>query len=87
MTVKDLMRPIPGVRRLAALRHRLRRPDPFTGSAIYWEQRYAGGGTSGAGSYGAAGRLKAEFLNAFVREHEVQSVIELGCGDGMCFQW
>jgi SAM-dependent methyltransferase len=82
VTVKDLMRPIPGVRQLASLRHRLRHPDPFTGSADYWERRYAGGGTSGAGSYGAAGRFKAEFLNAFVREHDVRSVIELGCGDG-----
>jgi SAM-dependent methyltransferase len=28
-------------------------------------------------------RFKARFLNDFVREHRIMSVIELGCGDGM----
>lgn len=54
----------------------------FQGSTDYWERRYVTGGTSGAGSYGAMADVKAAFLNRFVAEHKVQSVIEFGCGDG-----
>ena len=50
--------------------------------AGYWEQRYRSGRNSGAGSYGRLARFKARFLNRFVKEFGVQSVIELGCGDG-----
>jgi spore maturation protein CgeB len=50
--------------------------------ARYWEQRYASGSNSGSGSYGRLARFKARFLNEFVCEHEITSVIELGCGDG-----
>jgi hypothetical protein len=78
MTVKDLLRPLPGVRRASLLRQQL----GFNGSARYWEQHYRSGGTSGGGSYGALGRAKADFLNTFVREHGVRSVTEFGCGDG-----
>jgi hypothetical protein len=78
MTTKDLLRPIPGARRLSLLRQRV----SFTDSARYWERNYARGGTSGGGSYGALADAKAEFLNAFVRERGVSSVTEFGCGDG-----
>lgn len=78
MTVKDLVRPIPGVRQLSLLRQRL----DFTGSASYWERTYTRGGTSGPGSYGAPAHGKAEFLNELVRSKGVHSVIEFGCGDG-----
>ncbi len=57
-------------------------PEPFTGSAEYWEKRYQSGGNSGAGSYARFAEFKAEVLNEFVVRHGVQSVIELGCGDG-----
>jgi SAM-dependent methyltransferase len=57
-------------------------PAPFLGSEPYWEQRYVSGGDSGPGSYGKFALFKAEILNAFVAEHDVQSVIEFGCGDG-----
>lgn len=49
---------------------------------LYWEVRYALGGTSGDGSKGRLARFKADTLNAFVRDHDVQTVIEFGCGDG-----
>jgi SAM-dependent methyltransferase len=78
MVVKDLIRPIPGVQRLSLLRQRVQ----FRGSAEFWEQTYARGGTSGSGSYGSLAQGKAEFLNSFVHEHRVQSVVEFGCGDG-----
>lgn len=51
-------------------------------SGKYWEDRYAKGGNSGAGSYGELARFKAEVLNRFIREHSIQSVVEWGCGDG-----
>ena len=48
----------------------------------YWERRYAAGGDSGTGSFGALAEFKAEFLNRFVAERGVSRVIEFGCGDG-----
>lgn len=54
----------------------------FPGSAAYWEQRYAKGGNSGAGSRGAHAEFKAEVLNRYVESQGIESVIEFGCGDG-----
>lgn len=51
-------------------------------SGDYWEKRYAKGGTSGVGSYGDLARYKAEIVNTFVKENDIQRVIEFGCGDG-----
>lgn len=48
----------------------------------YWQDRYKGGGTSGAGSYDHLAAFKAEIINGFVRENNVASVVEFGCGDG-----
>lgn len=59
----------------------LGRSRPFR-SADYWQNRYSGGGTSGAGSYGRLADWKAEILNAFVAENNIQRVLEIGCGDG-----
>jgi len=58
------------------------RLNRFTGVHSYWEKRYASGGDSGAGSYGKFAAFKAEVINEFVREHDISSVIEYGCGDG-----
>ncbi len=61
-------------------------PQDDTAQALsteaYWEGRYQGGRSSGAGSYGRLAEFKAEVLNDFVQAHDVQSVIEFGCGDG-----
>lgn len=65
---------------LVRMARRLR--QPFHDSASYWERRYAHGGTSGAGSFGALAQFKADVLNEFVRRNNVESVIEFGCGDG-----
>jgi hypothetical protein len=62
-------------------RHLRPEPGQFS-SKRYWEGRYEGGGTSGEGSYGKPARFKAEVLNDFVGRHDIQSVIEFGCGDG-----
>eukprot|EP00727_Mastigamoeba_balamuthi_P006691 m51a1_g2642 hypothetical protein (600) ;mRNA; f:600354-602519 len=55
---------------------------PPLNSAQYWEDRYKTGGTSGIGSYGLNAEFKARVLNTFVRDHNVESVIEWGVGDG-----
>lgn len=54
----------------------------FTSSDQYWKERYAKGGNSGPGSYSNLAEWKGEILNAFVKEQNITSVIELGCGDG-----
>lgn len=51
-------------------------------STDYWDGRYRKGGNSGAGSYNRLAVFKAEFLNRFVVQHRIFSVIEFGCGDG-----
>lgn len=59
-----------------------KRAPSFTHSQEYWEQRYASGGHSGAGSYKKFAQFKADTLNRFVSEHGIRTVIEFGCGDG-----
>ena len=54
----------------------------WTGSVDYWERRYERGGNSGAGSYNRLAEFKAEIINKFVKENEIDSVVEWGCGDG-----
>ena len=86
--MKQSIKRIPIVGELAqrAYRRLLGRTGPrsgqFPGSKEYWEARYASGGDSGTGSHAQLAAFKAEVLNAFVVQHDVQSVIEFGCGDG-----
>ena len=65
-----------------SLQRRRFKNTPFNGSQDYWERRYQTGGHSGSGSYGELAQFKADALNAFVAEHNIQTVIEHGCGDG-----
>src|ERR1700693_3965756 len=51
-------------------------------SAEYWIKRYASGGNSGSGSYGALAEFKAKSLNEFIQENDIKSVVEYGTGDG-----
>jgi SAM-dependent methyltransferase len=60
----------------------IRKQPAFRTSAQYWEDRYRLGGNSGAGSYNRLARFKSEVLNDFVRQNQISSVIEFGCGDG-----
>jgi len=70
--------------RIRTLGSRLRSQDSraFRGSQSYWQQRYAAGDNSGAGSHGRLAIFKAEVINRFIQERQVASVIEFGCGDG-----
>lgn len=52
------------------------------GSASYWNHRYSKGGNSGAGSYGRLAEFKAFIINDLLKEYDIQTVIEFGCGDG-----
>lgn len=54
----------------------------FPGSAAYWDRRYRAHGSSGKGSYGEEAIFKATFINKFVVDHSIGSVIDFGCGDG-----
>ncbi len=78
MTIRELMRPLPGVRQVSLLRQRL----AYANSAGFWEDNYARGRTSGNGSYGTLAEGKSQFLNRLIRTRVVTSVIEFGCGDG-----
>ena len=51
-------------------------------SSDYWEQRYNSRRTSGNGSYGRLAVFKAEVINSFIEEHNIESVLDFGCGDG-----
>lgn len=82
--MKEFVRRLPFVGRLAAsvYRRSIRPPRPFAGSEAYWTARYASGGNSGAGSYDQLAEFKAEFINGFVTEKNIETIIEYGCGDG-----
>ena len=75
--VKSVVRKMPILGPMAVRLHL-----PFKTSSDYWERRYVKGGNSGVGSYGRLAHFKAEFLNDFVEQHRIKSVIEYGCGDG-----
>lgn len=66
---------------LKRLRRVLRRKK-FTNTIDYWENRYASGGNSGAGSYNDLAIYKASILNDFVEKNGIVDVMEFGCGDG-----
>lgn len=48
----------------------------------YWENRYKNGGNSGAGSYGQLAKWKGQIVSNFIREKNIKSIIDFGCGDG-----
>ena len=54
----------------------------FPGSEDYWIQRYNSGGNSGAGSYNKLAEFKAEIINEFIKNNNIETIIEYGCGDG-----
>lgn len=56
--------------------------NAYPGSKIYWDQRYTSGGNSGAGSYNQFAEFKANTINKFVKNNNINKVIEYGCGDG-----
>lgn len=70
------------IKKLIKSRNSFLNSSQWKGSSKYWNDRYKGGGNSGAGSYNRLAEFKAKILNDFVKENDVNSVIEWGCGDG-----
>lgn len=81
--LKETVKKIPLFGSLIGKIYRAFKPvKPFVDSRSYWEDTYRTGGTSGPGSYGKLARYKAQTINDFVSEHDIQTVIDHGCGDG-----
>lgn len=57
-------------------------PDTVFSSKKYWKRRYKRGGNSGAGSYGRLAEYKSGYINDLVESRGIESVIEIGSGDG-----
>lgn len=51
-------------------------------SSNYWDNRYRGGGNSGAGSYGKLSQFKNKIISGFCKKNEIGHIIEFGSGDG-----
>jgi hypothetical protein len=81
-SAKRFIKGIPVVGKLAVRIYLFVRKRTFPGTAAYWEGRYHTGGDSGAGSYSKLAEFKAGIINAFVKEKNISSVLEFGCGDG-----
>lgn len=81
--MKRLIKKVPVVGAIARSIYRrwIHPPEPFA-SESYWIDRYQAGGNSGEGSYGRLAEFKAEVINQFVRDNDVKTVVEFGCGDG-----
>jgi len=54
----------------------------FTNSKDFWEKRYTIGDNSGNGSYGLLAEFKAKIINEIIRDNNIETVGEFGCGDG-----
>jgi len=81
--MKQFIKRIPVIGALAISAKKLFFPQSiFTNSEEYWIQRYKNGGNSGAGSYNKLAAFKGEVINEFVSKQKIETVIELGCGDG-----
>ena len=81
--LKEIIKKIPPLNYLAKKTHSLlSRKIKFTTSSEYWESRYKKGGNSGPGSYDQLAEFKAEVINRFTIENDIEDVIEYGCGDG-----
>ena len=51
-------------------------------SAAFWEEHYKKGGDSGAGSRDHLSEFKAKIVNNFIKNNNINTLIEIGCGDG-----
>lgn len=56
--------------------------QPAFNAEKYWEDRYKSGSNSGSGSYGKHAEWKGQFMQSFIDSRHIQSIIDVGCGDG-----
>ena len=81
--MKNLIKKIPVLGPLSIfLKNKIFLKKEFTNSKDYWMNRYEQGGNSGAGSYNNLAEFKCEIINEFVSSTNLETVIELGFGDG-----
>lgn len=50
-------------------------------SKLYWEDRYKNGDNSGLGSYGDEANFKSNYINNFIKNFDIKSINDFGCGD------
>jgi len=50
-------------------------------SKLYWEDRYKNGDNSGLGSYGDEANFKSDYINNFIKNFDIKSINDFGCGD------
>lgn len=48
---------------------------------IYWDERYKNDGNSGEGSYGEYSNYKSKVINEFIKDKNIKSLFDYGCGD------
>lgn len=48
----------------------------------YWQREYQSGNGSGRGSSGEFATWKADVVNAAIHDHDVTTLLDVGCGDG-----
>ena len=53
----------------------------FSTSMEFWEKAYRAGNRSGSGSYGKLADFKADYINRFIADHTIETVVDMGCGD------
>lgn len=80
--MRDLLSKIPFLNSIAIYFNLISPFKKFSGSENYWKHRYQSGKTSGAGSYHKLAEFKANILNEFVKDNDIKTIIEYGCGDG-----
>jgi len=81
--LKEITKKIPLINKVAKIIYNtIIMKFEFHGSKEFWEKRYKKMGTSGPGSYGKFAEFKAEIINTFVKNNDINSVTEFGCGDG-----
>ncbi len=62
--------------------HEIQMADACFSSEDFWEKHYQGGGNSGTGSYKHLAQFKSDVINNFIKENGINTLIDLGCGDG-----
>jgi len=61
---------------------RVKGVDPKFNYKDYWDERYKKGQNSGSGSYGSNADFKADIIDQVIKEYEVETLLDFGCGDG-----
>lgn len=81
--MKEFIRKFPSIyNSMVQIKRQLLSPKPFKSSKKYWINRYNRGGNSGVGSYNRLAEFKGDVLNNLVIKYNINSVLEMGSGDG-----